>query len=162
VERAHGQLRAGLADRLRADDPDREAELAELAAREVHAVAELADPERRLAGQRAAHADLRVAELLDLLGDLVGDELAFLDDDVARDDVLDLVARDAAADELPERDLEAVALVDRGLRDAGDRAAVVHREHDVLRDVGELAGQVSRVGRLERRVGEPCARRASS
>src|SRR6185369_12925 len=158
VERAHGQLRAGLADRLRADDPDREAELAELAARQVHAVAELADAQGRLAGQRAAHADLRVAELLDLLGDLVGEELALLHHDFAGDDVLDLVARDAAADELPERDLEAVALVDRRLRDAGDRAAVVHGEHDVLRDVGELARQVAGVGRLERGVGEALAR----
>ncbi len=39
VERAHRQLRAGLADRLRGDDADREAQFHQLAGREVAAVA---------------------------------------------------------------------------------------------------------------------------
>src|SRR4029079_19249610 len=46
VEGPHGQLRAGLADRLRGDDPDRVADLAHLAGRQEDAVA------------RAAHAEL--------------------------------------------------------------------------------------------------------
>ena len=39
VERAHRQLRAGLADRLRGDDADRQAQLDQLAGRQVAAVA---------------------------------------------------------------------------------------------------------------------------
>src|SRR6185436_14638475 len=43
VERAHRQLRAGLADRLRGDDADSEAELDQPASRQVAAVAAGAD-----------------------------------------------------------------------------------------------------------------------
>ena len=51
VEGAHGQLRAGLADRLGGDDADRLAELDELAGREIAAVALRADAAAALARQ---------------------------------------------------------------------------------------------------------------
>ena len=43
VERPHGQLRAGLADRLRGDDADGLADADQVAGREVAAVADAAD-----------------------------------------------------------------------------------------------------------------------
>src|ERR671920_245054 len=55
VERAHGQLRARLADRLGGDDADRLADVDQAAAAEVAAVALRADAEARGAGQRRAH-----------------------------------------------------------------------------------------------------------
>src|SRR6185436_15677102 len=55
VERTHGQLRSGLADGLRRDDPDRFAALHHASGREVAAVAELADAAARLAGQHRAN-----------------------------------------------------------------------------------------------------------
>src|SRR5262249_52123347 len=58
VDRPHGELGAGLADRLRGDDPDGHAHLDELAGGQVHAVAEPADPQGSLAGHRAADLDL--------------------------------------------------------------------------------------------------------
>ena len=48
VERPHGQLRAGLADRLRGDDADRIADLRGLARGQRAAVAGLAHPRVRL------------------------------------------------------------------------------------------------------------------
>ena len=63
VEGAHGELRAWLADRLGGDDADRHAFLDEVAGGQVHAVAEPADAEGRLAGHRAADHDLVDAEL---------------------------------------------------------------------------------------------------
>ena len=52
VERPHGQLRAGLADRLGGDDADRLAGPDHLAGGEVAAVARPADAVAGLAGER--------------------------------------------------------------------------------------------------------------
>ena len=68
VEGPHGELGAGLADRLRGDDPDGHAHLDELPGGQVHAVAAAADAQRRLAGHRAADLDLLDLHLLELLG----------------------------------------------------------------------------------------------
>jgi hypothetical protein len=53
--------------------------------------------------------------------------------------------------------LRPFAAVDDPLGDALRRAAVVHGDDDVLGHVGQLAGQVARVGRLEGRVGQTLA-----
>ena len=58
VERAHRQLRAGLADRLRGDDADRFADVDDVAAREVAAVAQDADAAAGLAGEHRADLHL--------------------------------------------------------------------------------------------------------
>ena len=66
VERTHGELRAGLADRLGGDDADGHAFFDQRAGGEIHAVAEAADAQRRIAGEAAADVDLFQAQLLDL------------------------------------------------------------------------------------------------
>ena len=66
VERTHGQLGAGLTDRLGGDDADRLADVDQLAGGQRAAVAGRAGAERRLAGQHRAHPDL---------GDAGGDQL---------------------------------------------------------------------------------------
>ena len=70
VERTHRQLRARLADGLGGDDAHRHALLDQRAGGQVHAVAQPADAQRRLAGHRAADLDLLQAQLLDLAGDV--------------------------------------------------------------------------------------------
>src|ERR1019366_9839658 len=67
VERPHRQLRAGLADRLRGDDPDRVADLSDLAGRHRSAIAGLADTRRGLALEHRAHRDHRRGSALVLL-----------------------------------------------------------------------------------------------
>ena len=67
VERAHRQLRARLADRLRGDDADREAELDQAPGREVAAVALGAAAAAARAGQHRTDADLLDAAFLDVL-----------------------------------------------------------------------------------------------
>src|SRR5262249_819716 len=158
VEGAHRELRARLADGLGRDDADGQAHLRAAAAREVHAVAGAADAVAGLAGQRAAHAHLLVAERLDAPRDLEGDELVLLDDDLVRDHVHDRVPRHAAADLLRQRDVDLVALHHGALGHAVDRAAVQLADHDVLGHVRELAGQVARVRGLERGVRQALAR----
>ncbi len=84
VEGPHRQLRARLADRLGGDDADRHAFLDQGAGGQVHAVAQPADAQRRLAGHRAADQDLVQAQSLDLAGRLPGDHLVFVDDHLVR------------------------------------------------------------------------------
>ena len=157
VERPHRQLRARLADALGGDDADGHAFFDQRAGRQVHAVAQAADAERRVAGHRAADLDLVQAQLFDLAGDVGRDHLVFADDHFVGDRVDDVGAADAAADRVGQADFDLLAAVDDALGDALRRAAVVHRDDDVLGDVGQLAGQVTRVGRLQGRIGQTLA-----
>ena len=118
-------------------------DLDELAGGQVHAVAAPADAQRRLAGHRAADLDLLDLHLLELPGRGHGDHLVLLDDDLVGDRVDDVDPADPAADRLRQADLDLLALVDDALGDALRGAAVFHGDHDVLGDVGELAGQVA-------------------
>ena len=65
VERAHRELRARLADRLRGDDADRLADVDLVAAGEVAPVAQGADAAPGLAGEHRADDDLFDAGVLD-------------------------------------------------------------------------------------------------
>ena len=65
---------------------------------------------------------------------------------------------DAADDAVAQRLDDLAALDDRPRLDAVERAAVVLVDDDVLRHVDQTAGQVARVGGLERRVGQTLAR----
>src|SRR5690606_39694290 len=67
VERTHGQLGAGLADRLRGDDADRFAEVDDVATAQVAAVAVRADAEAAFAGNRRAHLERLHARVFQLL-----------------------------------------------------------------------------------------------
>src|SRR5439155_14269333 len=93
VERAHGQLRAGLADRLRGDDADRFADVDLAPAGEVAAVALDADAAPGLAGQHRADLDLLDARFLDLLDLVLVDLLVGLDQHLVRERILDVVER---------------------------------------------------------------------
>ncbi len=69
VERTHGQLRAGLADRLRGDDADRVADLGERAGGHRAAVAGLAHAAGRLALEHRAHRHGHLDALLVVVGE---------------------------------------------------------------------------------------------
>ena len=157
VERTHRELRAGLADRLRGDDPDRHAHLDQLAGRQVHAVAGAADAQRSFAGHRAADLDLLDLHFLELLGRGQGDHLAIPDHDFVGERVNDIDPADPAADRLHQADFDLFALVDDPLGDALRGAAVFHGDDDVLGDVGELARQVAAIGRLQGGIGQALA-----
>ena len=73
VERTHRELRARLADRLGGDDADGLADLDQLAAGEVAAVAAAADAAAGLAGEHRADLDLLDTGFLDGVGQVVGE-----------------------------------------------------------------------------------------
>ena len=86
-----------------------------------------------------------------------GDQVVFADDHFVGDGVDDVRAADAAADRVGQADFDLLAAVDDALGDALRGAAVVHGDDHVLGHVGQLAGQVARVGRLQGRVGQALA-----
>src|SRR6185436_17687896 len=99
VERAHRQLRAGLADRLRGDDADREAELNETPGRQIAAVALRAATAARRARQHGADLDALDARIFNRVRELFVELACRRDDDFARrriDDVLEGHAADDA------------------------------------------------------------------
>ena len=157
VERTHRELRARLADALGGDDAHGHAFFDQRAGRQVHAVAAAADAQRRVARHRAADLNLLQAQLFDLAADLGRDQLVLADDHFVGDRVDDVGPADAAADRVGQADFDLFAAVDDALGDALRRAAVVHRDDDVLGHVGQLAGEVTRVGRLEGRIGQALA-----
>ncbi len=109
-------------------------------------------------GERRHDLDALDADVVDLGGDLLGDELAGADDDLGRiERVEDVVAGAAADDALAQADDLVVALDDRLLPDAVAGAAVVLGDDDVHGHVAELAGEVAGVGGLEGGVGEALA-----
>ena len=81
VERAHGELRAGLADGLRGDDADRFAEFDHAAGGQVAAVAAGANSAAGFAGEHGANLDALDAGGLNGVGQLFGDFLVDLDDE---------------------------------------------------------------------------------
>src|SRR3712207_3054991 len=158
VERAHRQLRAGLADGLRGDDADGLADVHGLARGEVAAVALDADAAARLAGQHRADADALHAAALYLLREVFVDLVVHGDDDRALDGV-DHVFERRAADDAVAQALDLLAALDDGRgRDALQRAAVRLGDDHVLRHVDESARQVAGVGRLQGRVRQALAR----
>src|SRR5579862_4297332 len=157
MERAHGELRARLADRLGGDDADRLADIDRRSAREIAPVALAADALGKIAGQDRAHAHLLHLRLLDLLREILADLLVALDEHLARLRMLDVLRRGAAEDALAER-RDDLAAIDLGLD--GDTllgAAILRRDDAVVRHVDQTAGQVTRIRRLERGVGQTLA-----
>ena len=84
VEGTHGELRAGLADRLRGDDADSLADVDRRTAGQIAAVADRADACPDLAGQSRADAHRLNAGFLDRVHIAFVDQTAGLDDDFTR------------------------------------------------------------------------------
>ena len=83
MERAHGELGARLADRLRRDDADRLAHIDGRAAGEIAPVALAADAVGGFAGQHRADAQFLHARLVDRFDFRLGQQGALLDHDLA-------------------------------------------------------------------------------
>ncbi len=142
---------------LCADDAHRHSLLDQRTGRQIHAVAERADAQRRVAGHRAADLDLLQAHRFDLAGNVHRDQLVFADHDIVGNRVDDVRAADAALNRVGQADFDLLATVNHPLGDALRGAAVVQGDDDVLGHVGQFAGQIARVGRLQRRVGQALA-----
>src|SRR6185312_1749260 len=132
VERAHRQLRARLADRLRGDDAHRLADVDEVATAEVAPVALGAEAIASLAGERRAHLDLVDAEALDVVDLVLAEQRAGLEMRGLRLRIDDVRRGDAAEDALAQRLDDLAAFHQRLHHHAVARAAVVAGDDEVL------------------------------
>ena len=152
VEGAHGQLGAGLADRLGGDDPDRVADVDREAGRRGDAVAGAANAGFGLALERRADRDLDllVAERLGDRFDVGQGDLLVALEQLATAFGLELFRRQAPDEVVVER---AVVLAQDHLDVVFGFAVLLAHDH-VLGDVDQTPRQVAGVGRAQRRVGE--------
>ena len=156
VEGTHGELRAGFADGLRRDHADRFAALHQPPRRQVAAVARHADPALGFAGQHGADLDALDTGRLNRRRQVFRDLLVDRHDHVAFI-VLLVFQRHAAHDAVAQRLDDLAGFDDRLHVDAFAGAAIVLAHDHVLRHVHQAAGQVTRVGGLERGVGQALA-----
>ena len=158
MEGAHRQLRAGLADRLRRDDADRLADIDDRAARQVAPIALAAHADLRLAGQHRADRHRVDAGPLDRVDRVLVDQPAGRR---ARPRPISGSSTSTAAQRPRMRSASGamiVAALDDGAgQQAAGRAAILLGDDRVLRDIDEPAGQIARIGGLQRRVGETLA-----
>ena len=85
VEGAHRELRAGFADRLRGDDADRVADLRDAVGRGIDAVGLRVDAVFAGRGERRHDLHALDADVVDLGGSFLGDEVAGADEELGRD-----------------------------------------------------------------------------
>src|SRR6185369_6994733 len=154
VEGTHGQLGARLADRLGGDDADRFADVHHGAAGKITPVALAADAALAFASQHRADLHLLEAGALDDVDFFFGDQAAGLHQYVAVERIDDFDRGRAAEDALAKRGDDFAALDNRFHRQTELSAAIVFNDDRVLRHVDQTAGEVTRVRRLERRVGQ--------
>jgi len=156
VEGAHGQLRAGFADGLRGDDADGFTKLDHAAGGEIAAIAKRANAAAGFASEHGTDAHAFDTRALHLVGELLGDFLADVDDDRASKS---LTCRENAAHDAVAERLD----FDAGFDDGFKRNSVeVPQSRSLMitscADVDEAAGEVAGIGGLERRIGQALAR----
>src|SRR5581483_12515877 len=101
----------------------------QIAGGQVHAVAQPADAQRRLASHGAADHYFIESQRLDLASTFPRDHLVLANDHIAIDRG-DVVSADATTDRLAERTFDFLALVHHTLGDALGRTAILRRDHD--------------------------------
>src|SRR6185369_16522848 len=157
VERAHRQLRAGFADRLRRNDADRLTMVDRRAAGKIAAVALAADAVDEFAGQSRANLHFLDAGLLDGVDMRLFHQRAALDHDLVGRGIAQIFARGAAEDARRQRRNHRAGIDDGAHLDAELGAAIVLRDDAVLRHVDQTAGQVTGVRGLQRGIREALA-----
>src|SRR5262249_3025987 len=141
----------------RGNDAHSLAEIDRRAAGKIPPVALGADAVAGLASEGRTDANLLDARLLESLDLLFLDQLSGLDDDLAGRRIFHVLRRSPAEHALPERHGN-LARLDQGAGgDAGIGAAILLGNDAVLRHVDETPGQVTRVCRLQRSVGQALA-----
>ena len=128
------------------------------AAREIAAIALAADADLGLAGQHRAdeHASMPARSISSTTSSSMSSPAATSDLAVQRIDHVD--RRGAAEDAVAERRDHLAAVDDGAHREAAGGAAIHLGDDGVLRHVDQTAGEIARVRRLERGIGQALAR----
>src|SRR5690606_2520870 len=161
VERTHRQLRARRTDRLRRDHTDGFTAVDHGATTQVAAVAVCAQAVTRFAGERRADLDFVDTQRVDEVDIVFVQQRAGLDGRFLRVGIDDVDGCNAAQNAVAQR-LDDFTAFHQGLHGiALGGAAIIFGNDQILRDVDQTTGQVTRVRRLERRVGQALTRPVS-
>ena len=137
------------------DNSDRLAHFHELAGGQVSSVTHSANAATAFAGQHRADLQAFHADALQICRDFLVNELIGSDDlFLLVDRVRDRFTADATDDSLGKIDNFLVAFINRADDDTVHCPTVFHIDNDILGSVDQLAGQVARIRRLQRGVGQ--------
>ena len=158
MERPHGELRAGLTDRLRGDHADGFTPGHQDAARQVPPITFRTDAAQGLAGHRGPNLDLAKAPVVDLGNPFLVQQRAGRDQDLLAVVATCRVFRGHAPEHSFRQGLHDVRAFDDGPDDQPVLgSAIIFHHHEILRDVDQPPGQVAGIGGLQRGVGQPLA-----
>ncbi len=157
AKRAHGELGAGLANRLRGNDTHCLTQVDRRPAREIAAVALAAHARGGLAGEHRADTQLLHAGRDDRLDLRLFQQRPLRNNHIVRRRIAHVLGRRATKNSRAERGHHRARIDDSAHIDAFGGAAIIGRDDAVLRHVDQPAGQVAGVRRLERGVGEALA-----
>ncbi len=154
MEGTHGQLGSRLTDRLGSDDTDRLAEVDDVPTGQVATIAGSTDTATTLACQHRADMNLLDTGVFDFLHQGFVDFDVGLNEDLVGHRVHNIVERGTAENTIAQRLNDFTALNKGADLDTVQRTAVIFHDDGVLGNVDQTTGQVTGVGRLERRIGE--------
>ena len=157
VERTHRQLSTRLSNTLSRDNSDRHPFFDHIACGHIHSVATLANTQRGVASHRAADLNFLQTHVFDFASDLHSDHLVLANDNFVRHRVDDVLTRNATNNRCRQTNFDILTTINDTFGNTLCRFAVVHRDHNVLRDVSQLTSQVTRVSRLERGISQTLA-----
>src|ERR1700691_3738739 len=158
MERAHGELGARLTDRLCRNDADGLAHIDRRAAGKIASIALAAHPAGRLTGEHRADLDL-----LHPGGDEPVD-VRFLEQRAVRNQhlvvrwVAHILRRSSAENTARQRRNYLPGVDDSADLDTTRGAAILEGDDAILRHVDQTPGQIPRIRRFQRGVGQPFAR----
>ena len=140
---------------MRGDDPDRLAQFNELAGSEIPPITHRANAPTTFAGEHGTNLQLFHANSLQVRRNLFVDQLVrFYDPLFLVDRIDNRLTADPINNPLAEINNFFVSLVDRAYDNAIDRAAVLRVDDHVLGRINQFAGEITRLSRLQRRVGK--------
>src|SRR6202043_1713510 len=156
-EGAHRQLRTGFADRLRGNDADRLTDIHDRPARQVASVALAADADAGFAGHPRADRYGIDTRPLDLVDGILVDQCARREHDLAAQRIEDVDRCGTAENAVGEWRDHFAAIDDSARHEPASSAAIFLRDDRVLRYIDEPPGQITRIRRLQRCVGQALA-----
>ena len=154
VEGAHGELRSRLADRLRGNDADRLADVDHGTPAQIAAIAFGAQAVAGITGQRRTYLDFVDAQFFNQITEVFADQRAGLDHRFLGGRIDHVENVNAAKDTITQGLDDFTALDQRLHGHTILGAAIFLDDHQILRHVDQTAGQVTRVRRLQRGVGQ--------
>ena len=149
VERTHGQLSTWFTNALCSDDSNGHSFFNQSTGRHVHSVTTTTNTQRCITSQWSTNLNLLKAHRFDLASDFKCDHLVLSDDHFVRHRIHNSLPTDTTIDRINETDLNLLTAVNHTLGDSLSRTTVVHGDHNVLCNVGQLASQISTVRRLQ-------------